>query len=148
MNWKWTLSFCVAMLFGTISNTACAAGPCENQEINQAYSALHLVPKGTGTKGECDPYRYGGDCRPYREFTWNSFENLKDYIVTSRYCDDPYIGQVYWFAYSIKPSAQLCNRSLYGDDPWLSYVDAVVRVKNYHDFKDPFHDDAFHRKVK
>ena len=100
---------------------------CSNQQINQAFTAETMVPRGSGNTGDCNPNDYypGGP-------TWN-LADLEVRVVHARACADPWIGQVYWDLYKRNPTSAECVTTLYGGGSWSSYADLKGKVQIYQD---------------
>jgi hypothetical protein len=98
---------------------------CSNQQINQAYTAETMVPRGSGVTGDCNPNNYypGGP-------TW-SLADLEVRVVHARACADPWVGQVYWDMYKRNPTSAECVTSLYGGGSWSGYADLKSKVQTY-----------------
>ncbi|MES2391684.1 MAG: hypothetical protein V4555_08590 [Acidobacteriota bacterium] len=102
-----------------------AQGRCSNVQVNQAFTAMTMVPNGSGSSGECNANRYGAG-------SWTGLPDLEVRIVHARACSDPWIGQIYWYTYNRNPTAAECNVSLYGGGQWSGYMDLANKVKAYH----------------
>lgn len=108
-----------------------AQNTCSNQQINQAYVAMTMVPRGSGVAGECNPNFYypGGP-------TWN-LSDLEVRVVHARACSDPWIGQIYWEKYHRNPTSNECETTQYGGGSWSSYADLsnkIVQFQQLHAF--------------
>ncbi|HEY4354984.1 MAG TPA: hypothetical protein VGN16_04485 [Acidobacteriaceae bacterium] len=114
----------LAFLFAAHSLAHAAVGRCTNQQINQAFTAMTMVPNGSGAGGDCNPTNYGAG-------SWTSLQDLEVRVVHSRDCSDPWLGQIYWYTYNRRPNATECNKSNYGGGSWSSYMDLANKVKTY-----------------
>jgi hypothetical protein len=89
-------------VMGCLASANAWAGTCSNQQINQAYIAMTMVPNGSGNTGDCNPNYYGAG-------SWSSLNDLEIRIQHIHDCSDPWIGQIYWNLYHRRPSATECQ---------------------------------------
>ena len=73
-------------VMGCLAPAHAAAGKCNNQQINQAYIAMTMVPNGSGNTGNCNPNIYGAG-------SWSSLNDLEIRIQHIHDCSDPWISQ-------------------------------------------------------
>lgn len=67
----------VKVAFGTSAPSAPSAGSCKDPWVTQAVTeVMKRAPKGSGTSGECDIYRYGGG-------RWSSYPDLVSKVKTA-----------------------------------------------------------------
>lgn len=108
-----------------VSSTAMATSNCSDPWVTDALVAARQSPDG-GNAGNCNINRYGGG-------SWRSKQELFDRVRTSTACQDPWIGQVFYYTYNRRPSGNgvsgECNPQLYGGGNWSSYMDLAGKVK-------------------
>jgi hypothetical protein len=98
---------------------------CSNAQLNQAFTAMTMVPRGSGVTGDCNPnYYYPGGP------TW-TLSDLEVRVVHARACTDPWIGQIYWELYQRNPTSAECTTSNYGGGSWSGYADLKSKVQTY-----------------
>lgn len=107
------------------AGTAHAAGTCKDPWINNAFTASMLrPPQGTGVNGECNPNLYS-------QSSWSSQQDLNSQVVASKFCPDPWIGEIYRKLYNRQPNATECRASNYGGGQWSSFADLTAKVQAY-----------------
>lgn len=121
----------VMCTFAVIAMAAAAtparAQQCTDPWITQAIRELWgRAPSGSGATGECAINLYGGG-------SWGSYTELKNLVLSSKFCGDPWVGEAVYLQYGRRPAGSgsigECNPMLY-TGYWTSYPDLKTKVRS------------------
>jgi hypothetical protein len=121
---RWICAFAVA---ATAAIAKPAQAQCTDPWITQAIRELWgRTPSGSGGTGECAIGLYGGG-------SWSSYTELKNLVMSSKFCGDPWVGEAVYLQYGRRPvgsaSVGECNTMLY-TGYWTSYPDLKAKVRS------------------